>query len=452
MPYRPLLVAALVALPTLAAAAPADDGPATASGRHHACGTRQVRRSVASPLARAGGPRTVYLNRFGGTYHITTGATNSATQTANVDVTNDGRTRDAVIAPMAADFDWAFISGCVQDHYAQYDLVFVESRPTSGVYLEAVVGGTGQELGFARDELFGIAGADNFCGVTEAGIAFSFSETHRGVGRDNEELCATIAHEVGHLLALEHETLATDLMSYVFITQSSTKAFVDMTSPCGVEPGQNDRCECTPNPPSTTNSAMRLRDFVGLRPTETVPPTLAVVSPDNGAELSPAFTVLADATDDVQMAEVTALVDGTAVASDSTPDGARYQIAVHDVAEGAHTLTVRARDRSGNTTSVDVAISVAKLGQGASCTLGSECAGGLCVAEGGEQYCTQTCTPGADTCPDGWSCESTPSGIAVCAGGAGGGCCQTGERPGAGSGLVALGVAGLLLRRRRRAR
>jgi MYXO-CTERM domain-containing protein len=268
---RALVVASLLTMPSLALAAPGDDDGGTSSAsdfrRTHACGTRQIPGPVAfaPPVQHAAsGPRLIFLNPHGGTYHIKLAATNSATQTANQQViSGDNRPHEAVIAPLAADFPWATISACVKAYYAPYDVRFTETRPTSGTYIEAVVGGTGTELGFGADELFGIASADNFCNVTEAGIAFSFSETHRGVPRRDEELCATIAHEVGHLLALEHETLATDLMSYVFVDDTSSKSFVDRASSCGVQPGQATQCSCPPSP-SATNSAMRLRDFVGV--------------------------------------------------------------------------------------------------------------------------------------------------------------------------------------------
>ncbi len=443
----------VVALPAVALAGPADDEhgatlPAASVRAAHTCGTRQVRNPLARPVQRAagGGPRTIFLNRMGGTYQIVNGATNSATMTAATFVTADDRPRTAVIPPLAADFPWPTISACVQQHYARYDVRFVENRPASGVYLEAVIGGDGTELGFGRDELFGVASADNFCGVTEAGIAFNFSETHRGVGRRDEELCATIAHELGHLLALEHETLAIDNMSYVFIEESGSKSLVYQASPCGVRPGQNQPCSCGGG---STNSAARLRMFVGARPMESVPPSLTVVSPDDGAERSPFFTVEADATDNMEMSRVSVLIDGAEAGADIEPVGDRYVIELGNVAEGERALTVRAEDRAGNKTDKTLTITVAKLGLGASCTGGEQCAGGQCVLDGDDQYCTQTCDPSADSCPDDWTCTSAGA-FAVCAGGGdSGGCCDAGHRPGAGTGLLVLGIGLLLLRRRR---
>ena len=357
---RLLVAASILVVPSLAVAG-RDTVDRTSTFREtHACGTRQVPNLLASPppVWHADAPRTVFLNRGGGTYHIIGGRTNSATQSANASVSNRG-TGDITIAPLAAGFDWAAISQCVQDHYAAYDLVFTETRPPGGLYLEAVVGGSGTELGFPRDSLFGIAAADNFCGVTEAGIAFSFSETHRGVPDQDGELCATIAHEVGHLLALEHETLAADLMSYVLVSESPSKAFVDQVATCGVEPGGDQPCACgTMGLNNRTNSALRLNMWVGPR-----------------------------------------------------------------------------RPR---------------LGQGEACTSGGECAGGQCVTQDGFQFCTQVCDTANDTCPEGYECQSAGS-FAVCGLPSEGGCCSTGQRPGAGTLLAGLGVGLLLVRRRRKA-
>lgn len=453
-PRRLVLVAALLSVPSLAAAAPGDSPGSTPWIRPaHACGTRQIPGLVINPIQRptggaATGPRTVYLNRTGGTFHIVNGATNSATDSANVSVAADGRPRTAVIAPLGAGFNWATISACVQAHYSKYDLRFVETRPASGVYVEAVVGGTGTELGFGANDLFGIASADNFCGITEAGIAFSFSETHRGVPQADAELCATIAHEVGHLLALEHETMATDLMSYVLVSDTSSKAFVNAASPCGVYPGENQQCSCTNN--GSTNSGGRLTSYVGLRPVELVPPTLTVVAPGDGDELGPSFEVKADATDNMAMANVAVLIDGVQAGTDDTPDGDRYVVAVGNVRDGGHNLMVVARDRAGNEKSVALAITVARLGLGEPCTGGDQCSGGQCVADSSSQFCTQTCDLANDTCPDGWACTAAGA-ISVCAGGQNGGCCDAGQRPGPGTGLLVLGVGLLLVRARKRA-
>ena len=173
--------------------------------------------------------RTIYLNRNGGTYNVTTGMTDASTNTANVIASGDGKTHmNAVIPPIDANFDWNYIVQCVKTQYKPYDVIITETEPTSGNYVEAVVGGDGASTGWsANSGILGVASADNFCGVTEKGIAFSFAHNHIGIAKPNDELCATVAHEVGHLLSLEHEISSPDTMSYVPFATAGMKSFTD---------------------------------------------------------------------------------------------------------------------------------------------------------------------------------------------------------------------------------
>jgi hypothetical protein len=50
---------------------------------------------------------------------------------------------------------------------------------------------------------------------------------------------------------------------------------------------------------------------------------------------------------------------------------------------------------------------------GASCSRGSECAAGVCVAFAGSRYCTRTCNP-EDRCPSGTRCMGTQEDSTVC--------------------------------------
>jgi MYXO-CTERM domain-containing protein len=459
-PRRTVLTALLVlaaASPALAApddTTPSDPQPigqSTWVRPAHACGTHQVNRFGATPspgqVVFGGAPqRTIYLNRFGGTYNINSNDTNSATNNAFRSVSANGQARTAVIPALASGFNWTTIAQCVRMHFLPYNVRIVETEPTSGAYVEAVVGGTGTELGYGVNDLFGIAAADNFCGVTETGIAFNFSETHRDVPRRDEELCATIAHEVGHLLALEHETLAADLMSYVLVAQSPPKSFVNQNVPCGVQPGQNQPCSCTGG---TTNSAARLTSFVGTRPIETVPPSITLVSPGDDASLTPSFEVVARATDDTAMDGVTVYLNGLAVGSDYEPEGDEYRIMVNGAGEGQYTLAVEASDQAANTARAEIAVTIAKAGIGETCNNAEDCTGGVCATSQSEgNFCTERCEPSNDTCPDGFSCRE---GSSLCGPDESSGCCSTGSKPGAATGLLILGV-GLLLIRRRRAR
>lgn len=439
----------------------------------HVCGTPQIPRAGGpGPVLAAAATRTIYLNKNGGTYQINSGATNAATNVANNSVSANGGSRTAVIAPMEASFNWTFISQCVRDAYAPYDVRIVETEPTSGAYLEAVVGGTGTELGFGANQLFGIASADNFCGVTERGIAFSFSGTHLGVPQRDRELCATIAHEIGHLLALEHETLANDEMSYVGVTEAGAwpKKFQLANSPCGTYPGQNQQCSCGG---SQTNSDARLGMFVGRRATEAVPPAVAITSPSGGTTPR-TFTITATATDASGIQAVTFKVDGVTIGEDSEADGNTYAIDAVRLSEGTHEIVAEALDGANNratdSVSVDVSFDCGGCGDGQSCVEGEclvsngeacqegiPCAGGICVdSTSNGQFCTQVCDLAADDCPSGFACADVGSGdgTGVCNFSDDGGCCSTGTSSTSGQPFAAIGLGalalGLVVSRRRR--
>ena len=307
--------------------------------------------------------RTIYLNKNGGVYNITNGMTDASTNTANVIATGDNTAHaNITIPPIDAVFNWPYIVACVKTQYKPYDVIITETEPTSGNYVEAVVGGDGSTNGFTpQDGILGVASADNFCGVTEKGIAFSFAHNHIGIAKQNDELCATIAHEVGHLLALEHEISTPDTMSYVPFATADMKSFTMPSSHCGTDDQDQSTCSCDDHRwrRHVTSSAVRLTQFIGLRPIETVPPTLDVSAPGDNAKLPPSFSVVATATDDTAMDQVAVLLNGTNIGASTTPVGTTYTVPVTGVPEGSYTLEVQAIDLAGNITKKDLAVTVA---------------------------------------------------------------------------------------------
>ncbi len=441
---------AVSVLGTAAVAGPRVDANNVVIRDEASCGTRQVASPHASAMSFAATPtKVIYLNKNGGTYNIINGATDSATNSAGTIAAGDNRTHmGAVIPPIDASFDWPYIVACVRTHYKPYAVTITETEPTSGNYVEAVVGGTGSSTGWsASSGILGVASADNFCGVTERGIAFSFSTNHVGISKANDELCATIAHEVGHLLALEHEATTTDTMSYVPFASSGSKLFTAANGKCGTTPTQTGACSCgSVMTGNYTNSAMRLGQFVGLRPTEKEPPKLDLKSPDNGEKVPPTFTVTATASDNDVMEQVSVLIDNVAAGSSTSPSGTTYTINIANAALGDHMLTVNAIDLAGNVTTKTIAIKIAKSEIGETCTGNEQCSGNLCaVAESGN-FCTQVCGDG-NSCPSGFSCDSSGA-MSICI--EDGGCSASGGRGGY-SLIVLVGLALVGARRRRRA-
>ena len=83
------------------------------------------------------------------------------------------------------------------------------------------------------------------------------------------------------------------------------------------------------------------------RESDTTPPVATIASPANGSRVSGKVSVNASATDNVAVASITLSIDGAKVA---TSNGAaiNYKWNARKVTSGTHTISVLARDTSGN--------------------------------------------------------------------------------------------------------
>jgi glucose/arabinose dehydrogenase len=115
---------------------------------------------------------------------------------------------------------------------------------------------------------------------------------------------------------------------------------------------------------ATQNSNAWVMQLVAFRadPGETSPPAVSITAPANNAQVSDIVMVTADASDNVGVAGVQFLVDGVATGLEDTiaPYGLSWD--TRTFANGAHTLTARARDAAGNTAlSAPVTVNVANV-------------------------------------------------------------------------------------------
>lgn len=92
--------------------------------------------------------------------------------------------------------------------------------------------------------------------------------------------------------------------------------------------------------------------------TDTTAPTVSLTSPLNGATVSGTFDVTASASDNVSVSRVDFLVNGNVKAADSSAPYV-YQWDTTQVVNGSYTLTAKAYDSSGNsTTSATITVNV----------------------------------------------------------------------------------------------
>jgi len=108
----------------------------------------------------------------------------------------------------------------------------------------------------------------------------------------------------------------------------------------------------------SSNSAIAMGS--GAAPTDTTPPTIAMIAPLAGATVTGKVTVSASATDNVGVASVQFKLDGVNLGVQVTTPPYTATWDTTTAASGAHTLSAVARDASGNTgTSARVTVTVA---------------------------------------------------------------------------------------------
>ncbi len=146
--------------------------------------------------------------------------------------------------------------------YADFNVIFTFTRPTSGAYYTVVITSGGAWCG-QEPFVAGVAPID--CGDMPGAIAYALA------CGDNPLLCAsTIAQEQAHLVGLAHTTSRTDLMFPVF--QAAADSFENRSSTT-----QGSDCR------SAQNSHAMMLDRLGAWPGGPKPSPFAA-TPDAGVE------------------------------------------------------------------------------------------------------------------------------------------------------------------------
>ncbi|KAB2901260.1 MAG: hypothetical protein F9K40_08640, partial [Kofleriaceae bacterium] len=381
----------------------------------------------------AAGPDTLYLNRCAGDCSVRA-----------VPGINDARNRISSIPARDStltqfrfdDAAWDAMVTCVRDVYLPYGVTVVTDQPGADTaYVEVMVAGTPAELGLPPSTL-GIAPMAGDCSPGVNWIAFAFANVH-SVADGGLELCATVAHEAGHVYGLEHAFECEDPMTY--LTGCGQKFFRNQLMRCGTS--EAEACRCTG---PVQNTHVKLLGALGAG-SDPPPPELAIVSPADGATAPSGFSVFARAVDARDVMKLELRVNGwmwneLAGVPDKTsayvldlpsdvPDG-RMDLEVTacndlevcasrqvTVTRGAP-CTSAASCMNGQTCDAEGrcvwAPPAGELGD--TCTYDQACRSGLCAdVGGGELGCTTACIGGPnDACPDGFTCTGATGQAGVC--------------------------------------
>jgi MYXO-CTERM domain-containing protein len=309
-------------------------------------------------FAPGGAALPIYLNRFGGTY--TSGNDDSGNNVSSI-VSGGSATIGSFYGD---DEDWSDVLGCVQDQFAAFNVYVTDIEPLEGDYVEAVVGGSPQQLGMPWG-VGGVAPYDPYgCQVISDAVVYIFSDIYQGMSNANRAVCETVAQEVAHAFTLDHQLLCEDPMTY--LDGCGAKTFQDEYSSCG----EWEVRECSCNRPSQ-NSVQLMYELLGTNdgtpppapPEDNSAPEVVILSPADGAALigNDVVTITADAKDDVGLVSVQLEWDFTGDVVPCPGEGGGWSCTVNgsehtwtvQVGLGTRTFRIKARDVVGKTTVTD---------------------------------------------------------------------------------------------------
>jgi hypothetical protein len=252
--------------------------------------------------------------------------------------------------------------------YADFNIIFTLTRPTSGRYYTEVVSSGGGGWCKAEDKVAGVA--PFLCKDLKGGVAYTFQG-----GRSAKETAVIIAQEQAHLLGLQHTTNPRDIMFPTICTDC--QGFPD-----GDSPVTGDRCDT-----GKQDSYKMMKKALGTWPggpkpspfgcmEDTQEPSVRFLTPQEGGEMGRNFAVKVDVRDDcdIDKVEITVTPQGLSAVSKAPP----YEWELTGIS-GHQTITVTATDRSGRVGRAILAVTTpetrgepgAVADEGAGCTVAS---------------------------------------------------------------------------------
>jgi len=229
--------------------------------------------------------------------------------------------------------------------FADFNIVFTLTRPTSGKFYTEVVSSGGGAWCDVSSKVAGVA--PFLCNDIDGGVAYTFLG-----GQSAKQTAVIIAQEQAHLVGLEHVTSSTDIM-YPSIC-SDCDGFQDKELPI-----DGDRCDR-----GTQNSYQMLKQRLGAWPggpkpsafgcsNDTVPPTVKITAPAPDEMVTSNFTLRADAKDECYLAQVNVEVMPQGLTATSYAPPFEWDLAN---ISGHQTITVSAIDGMGHVTKDSVSI------------------------------------------------------------------------------------------------
>jgi hypothetical protein len=221
--------------------------------------------------------------------------------------------------------------------YADFNVVFTLTRPTSGTFYTEVVSSGGGAWCNVASKVAGVA--PFLCKDISGGVAYTFLG-----GQSAKQTAVIIAQEQAHLVGLEHVTSSNDIM-YPSIC-SDCDGFLDKDLDI-----DGDRCDR-----ASQNSYEMMKDRLGAWPggtkpsvfgcvNDTTPPTVHIISPTDNANVEKDFSLRVDAKDDCNLAEVQVQVSPQGLKATSYAPPFEWDLAN---ISGYQTITVTAIDGFGH--------------------------------------------------------------------------------------------------------
>jgi hypothetical protein len=254
--------------------------------------------------------------------------------------------------------------------YADFNVIFTLTRPTSGKYYTEVVSSGGGAWCKVADNVAGVA--PFLCKDLQGGVAYTFQGGHSA-----RETAVIVAQEQAHLVGLEHTNNTHDIMFPTISTD--TMGFVD-----GDSDVNGDRCDR-----ASQNSYQMMLKGLGAWPggpkpspfgcvDDTQAPSVRFLAPSDGAAMGHDFSVKVDVHDDCDVKQVQIQVMPQGLTAVST--GAPYEWDLTGI-NGAQTITVTATDSAGHTGQASLSVTAPETRE-AQGTMTSDGGAGCTVASG----------------------------------------------------------------------